>query len=144
MNHIIVLIFINIIYYLHRKMKIVHINAFDSGGGAAIACVKHCEAMIQAGHEVTILVLAKSSRFSFVKKVHQGIKKIMIDLWDIQTAKFLNSIDPIGTYSLMNHGFDFSKDFNLTAKDEDVDTYFEIMNYFSEVLEENNGTHTEL
>lgn len=91
-------------------MKIVHINAFDSGGGAAIACVRHCEAMIQAGHEVTILVLAKSSRFSFVKKVHQGIKKIMIDLWDIQTAKFLNSIDPIGTYSLMSHGFDFSKD----------------------------------
>ena len=41
-------------------------------------------------------------------------------------------------------GFDFSKDFSLTDKDEDVDTYFEIMNYFSEVLEENNGTHTEL
>lgn len=43
-------------------MKIVHINAFDSGGGAAIACARHCEAMIQAGHEVTMLVIAKSSR----------------------------------------------------------------------------------
>lgn len=56
-------------------MKIVHINAFDSGGGAAIACARHCEAMIRAGHEVTMLVIAKSSRLPFVKKVHQGIKK---------------------------------------------------------------------
>ena len=43
-----------------------------------------------------------------------------------------------------SNGFDFYKYFNLTAEDEDVNTYFEIVNYFSEVLEENNGTHTEL
>lgn len=58
-------------------MKIVHINAFDTGGGAAIACARHCEAMIKAGQEVTMLVVAKSSRLPFVKKVHQGIKKIV-------------------------------------------------------------------
>lgn len=98
-------------------MRIVHINAFDSGGGAAIACARHCEAMIQAGHEVTMLVLAKSSRFPFVKKIHQGIKKVLIDLWDIQTAKSLTSIEPIGTFSLMNHGFDFYKDRNVQEAD---------------------------
>lgn len=98
-------------------MKIVHINAFDSGGGAAIACARHCEAMIQAGHEVTMLVIAKSSRLPFVKKVHQGIKKVLIDLWDIQAAKLQAKIDPIGTFSLMKHGFDFSKDRNVQEAD---------------------------
>ena len=101
-------------------MKIVHINAFDSGGGAAIACARHCEAMIQAGHEVTMLVIAKSSRLPFVKKVHQGIKKVLIDLWDIQAAKLQAKIDPIGTFSLMKHGFDFSKDRNV----QDADVIF--------------------
>lgn len=99
-------------------MKIVHINAFDTGGGAAIACARHCEAMIKAGQEVTMLVVAKSSRLPFVKKVHQGIKKLLIEWWDIQTEKTINKISPIGTYSLMNHGFDFSKD--PVVQDADV------------------------
>lgn len=55
-------------------MKIVHINAFDTGGGAAIACARHCEAMIKAGQEVTMLVVAKSSRLPFVKRYIRELK----------------------------------------------------------------------
>ena len=31
----------------YRSLKIIHINATDCGGGAAIACSRHCEAMIE-------------------------------------------------------------------------------------------------
>lgn len=38
-------------------MKIVHINATDSRGGAAIAAFRHCEAMREAGLDAEMLVL---------------------------------------------------------------------------------------
>ena len=37
-------------------MKIVHINATDSRGGAAIAAFRHCEAMREAGLDAEMLV----------------------------------------------------------------------------------------
>lgn len=41
----------------YRSLKIIHINATDCGGGAAIACSRHCEAMIKAGCDSHMLVV---------------------------------------------------------------------------------------
>jgi glycosyltransferase involved in cell wall biosynthesis len=40
-------------------MKVIHINAHDSGGGAAIAAYRHCEAMYRAGIDSKMLVLIR-------------------------------------------------------------------------------------
>lgn len=41
-------------------------------------------------------------------------------------------------------GFDFSRDFNLSDRNEDIDAYLEVVDYLLTVLEENDGTPTEL
>lgn len=43
-------------------MKIIHINATDAGGGAAIAAFRHCEAMRKAGLDAEMLVLNHTKR----------------------------------------------------------------------------------
>lgn len=43
-------------------MKIVHINATDSLGGAAIAAFRHCEAMREAGLDAEMLVLVHEKK----------------------------------------------------------------------------------
>ena len=43
-------------------MKIVHINATDSRGGAAIAAFRHCEAMREAGLDAEMLVLVHEKK----------------------------------------------------------------------------------
>ena len=40
-------------------MKVVHINTQDSGGGAAIAAFRHCEAMKRNGIDSFLLVHRK-------------------------------------------------------------------------------------
>ena len=42
-------------------MNILHINSSDKGGGAAIACLRHCEAMRLAGIDAKMLVLNKTN-----------------------------------------------------------------------------------
>lgn len=43
-------------------MKVVHINATDSRGGAAIAAFRHCEAMREAGLDAEMLVLVHEKK----------------------------------------------------------------------------------
>ena len=40
--------------------------------------------------------------------------------------------------------FDFSRDFDLSDRNEDIDAYLEVVDYLLTVLEENDGTPTEL
>lgn len=53
-------------------MKIVHINIGDTGGGAAIAARRHCEAMRRAGIDAQMLVLSKQSGLPWVHEACRG------------------------------------------------------------------------
>lgn len=50
-------------------MKIVHINAADSLGGAAIATFRHCEAMREAGIDAKMLVLNKKKEIPYIYSI---------------------------------------------------------------------------
>lgn len=47
-------------------MKIVHVNTCDYGGGAAIAALRHTEAMRDAGLDACMLVLEKKSNKDYI------------------------------------------------------------------------------
>ena len=61
-------------------MKIVHINAADSLGGAAIAAFRHCEAMREAGIDAKMLVLNKKKKIPYIHSIIPNSKWAKIKL----------------------------------------------------------------
>ena len=90
-------------------MKVVHINWSDTEGGAAIAATRLCEAMRASGIDASLLTLKKNGRKVFVKKIHLGLKSLLSTYYNIELSKRMKEINPTGTFSLMNRGFDFTK-----------------------------------
>lgn len=80
-------------------MRIVHINATDVGGGAAIACVRHCEAMLEAGLDSSMLVVKKSGSKAFVNEYYHGWKKIIPIVLNKQSALDSVSLTLSGRFS---------------------------------------------
>lgn len=82
-------------------MKIVHINTASSGGGAAIAAMRHCEAMINAGHDASLIASRNEKYLSSVYRIQRSKISLafhlsLSELVRVVQKKFLN---PIGTYS---------------------------------------------
>ncbi len=67
-------------------MKIVLLSTSDQAGGAAIACVRLAEALLQAGHEVHVLVMEKKGKLPFVLEVAPQRQKLDAILKDLQYA----------------------------------------------------------
>ena len=53
-------------------MNIVHVIFNDAGGGAAIATVRHCEAMKRAGHNSVVITVSETAFNTVVYKTHNG------------------------------------------------------------------------
>jgi len=67
-------------------MKITLLSTSDQAGGAAIACLRLSEALLQAGHKVTVLVMEKKGGRPFVVEVAPQRKKVDSILKDLQYA----------------------------------------------------------
>lgn len=91
-------------------MRIVHINYSDVGGGAAIACARHCEAMLQSGIDAAMLTIAKSTHKPFVRKYHFGARFFTPLFNGVRHDRLLNKLHPIGTFSVMKYGQPLYKD----------------------------------
>ena len=88
-------------------MRIVHISAEDIGGGAAIACVRHAEAMLSAGLDTQVIVAKKNGRKLFVKEGITGIGPFVHSVQQKIHRRLVNAADPVGTFSLMAFGHRF-------------------------------------
>lgn len=102
-------------------MNILHINSSDKGGGAAIACLRHCEAMRLAGIDAKMLVLNKTNGSpDFVYGIYPNnkigkIKAILL----IFISQFINRIFDIwGTFSFPIFSVSISK--NILVKEADI------------------------
>lgn len=91
-------------------MKIVHINYSDVGGGAAIACARHCEAMLQSGIDAEMLTIAKSTYKPFVRKFHFGVRFFTPLFNTVKHIRILKKLQPTGTFSVMKYGQPLYKD----------------------------------
>lgn len=90
-------------------MNIVHINFNDGGGGAAIAAVRHCEAMKRAGHNSVVITVSKTTFNVDVHKTHRG-GLLLFDLLYRSIHDYLEKLlNPIGTYSIMIMGQNLAK-----------------------------------
>lgn len=98
-------------------MKVVHINANDLGGGAAIAASRHCEAMLQAGIDAKLITLTKGSHKPYVKKIHLGFRNLLAQLYTLLHGRLLKRIQPTGTFSVMKYGHPFHKDKDVREAD---------------------------
>ena len=91
-------------------MKIVHINTNDSGGGAAIACIRHCEAMRAIGHDSSIVVLKKNTDIDFVKRYRGSFLKYLFNrVINKIIDKYCQFLNAIGQYSILYPGLNFSQ-----------------------------------
>ncbi len=98
-------------------MKVVHINTNDLGGGAAIAASRHCEAMIQAGIDAKMITLTKGSHKPYVKKIHLGLRTLLITAFSLLHGRLLKQIKPTGTFSVMRFGHPFYNDKDISEAD---------------------------
>lgn len=99
-------------------MKIVHINAADCGGGAAIACSRHCEAMIKAGYESCMLVVSKKGHQKFVPHSQWGWRSLLSTYYRVMSTKHIKKMNVTGDFSIMHYGLPFHK--VQSVKDADV------------------------
>lgn len=89
-------------------MKIVHINTYDSGGGAAIAARRHCEAMRIAGFDARMIVASQSNKgVPWISDMGRSgkIKYLFtsrVDLWRQRSSS------PFATWSTASAGLDIS------------------------------------
>lgn len=90
-------------------MKIVHVNQTDSGGGAAIACIRHAEAMTKVGHNVLVITSEKYGHNPIVKKPHWGWRSFFSLIKLVLYERLLRQINAIGTFSVMRYGMPFSR-----------------------------------
>lgn len=98
-------------------MKIVHVIASDSGGGAAIAAKRHCEAMIGMGIEARLLTLTKVSHSEYLIKYHLGVRAFLPLLYQVLHEWVKSILKPTGTFSIMKFGFPLYKDKVITESD---------------------------
>lgn len=90
-------------------MKIVHISADDTGGGAAIACIRHAEAMRAAGIDAQVVVTRQRSERPFVHCGVRRLGKLLHLLYQRAHDHFLRRARPVGTFSLMAFGHRFDR-----------------------------------
>lgn len=98
-------------------MKIVHINTNDHGGGAAIASLRHCEAMRAAGVDAVVKTLTKGGHKPFVKKIHLGFRTLLAQLFTLLNNRKIKQLQPTGTFSVMRYGHPFHKDRDIREAD---------------------------
>lgn len=99
-------------------MKVVHINTMDCGGGAAIACSRHCEAMIKAGCESCMLVVSKTGHQTFVPYSRWGWRSLLSTYYRVMSRKRINKLKATGEFSIMHYGYPFHK--VQSVRDADV------------------------
>ena len=99
-------------------MRIVHISHTDTGGGAAIACIRHAEAMKDAGLDVNVLTAKKMGQNPIVTKPHWGWYSIVNQIQYSLHEWIISKIKPIGTFSIMQYGVPFHK--TKEVKEADV------------------------
>lgn len=80
-------------------MKIVHVNATDRRGGAAIAMMRHNEALCRAGYDSQIVVA----------NGYSGIYRILRSLYYRINIKKENALNSKANFSLMNYGMPIHK-----------------------------------
>lgn len=80
-------------------LKIVHINATDSRGGAAIACSRLNDAMNRAGIDSSMVVANHAT----------GVDRIKQSLYYRINKKKEDKLEPIANFSLMNFGLPIYK-----------------------------------
>lgn len=99
-------------------MKIVHINTNDSGGGAAIACLRHCEAMRTIGYDSSIVVMDKNTDIDFVKRYRGSyIQYLFNRVLNKVVDKYCRSLNAIGKYSILYPGLNFSQAEDVKSAD---------------------------
>lgn len=89
-------------------MKVLHINATDKGGGAAVAAFRHHEAMRRAGVESKMLVLDKSKDDFDI--VEHKISRVTHFAERVFNKLFRYSHPYYATWSWNHYGYDFSED----------------------------------
>jgi glycosyltransferase involved in cell wall biosynthesis len=99
-------------------MKVVHINTYDQGGGAAIAASRHCEAMIRSGIDAKMITLVKRTYKPYIEKIHLGLRVLFSFVFLLLNGRLLKRIKPKGSFSVMRYGHPFFKDINV--KDADI------------------------
>lgn len=75
-------------------MKIVHINATDARGGAAIACMRHNEAMCAVGLQSEVLVASKT----------HGIDRLLQSFYYRINNRRESKLHATANFSLMSYG----------------------------------------
>lgn len=87
-------------------MKVVHINTQDSGGGAAIAAFRHCEAMKRNGIDSLLLVHRKHKFSDLVRDVKPGsfISRLAKKIISPYFNRIKRKAQPMGTFSIMYEG----------------------------------------
>lgn len=101
-----------------KSLKIIHINATDCGGGAAIACSRHCEAMIKARCDSRMLVVSKRGHQSFVPYSRWGWRSLLSTYYRVMSIKRVGKLKATGEFSIMRYGCPFYK--VQLVKDADV------------------------
>lgn len=92
-------------------MKILHVNASDSVGGAAIAAMRHCRAMRATGIDAKLLCVVPQTDEPFVYGIDsmttltEFMQKVYGKLNHLKTKRFT----PYATWSVADWGFDISK-----------------------------------
>lgn len=102
-------------------MKIVHINYSDSEGGAAIAALRHCEAMRKAGIDSYMLVLNKKRKNPlYVYSIFKNKRKEKVNTFILvkMMQVFSNFFQTITTFSFPLHTISISK--NALIKEADI------------------------
>lgn len=92
-------------------MKILHICTWDTDGGAAIAAVRHCEAMKHAGYESEMLVLLKhSGNLSVFEAISNKIElRVKRSYYGRRNSRQFEHENPYADWSYSVYGFDISK-----------------------------------
>lgn len=100
-------------------MKILHVNTYDVGGGAAIAAMRHCEAMTYAGIDAQLMCVSPKSGKSWVHNVGPTLST---DFWR-RVYPRLNkysehNASPYATWSQAEFGFNLSRQPLVNEADE--------------------------
>ena len=63
-----------------KDLKILHLSYYDKTGGAAIAALRHNNAMLESGIDSKLMVLHKSSKESSVVEIDSKIRRFLFKL----------------------------------------------------------------
>lgn len=88
-------------------MRIVHINATDNRGGAAIACARHNEAMAKAGLQSEVVTLND----------YQGLFRVLKSFNYRVNSRRENRLKAVANFSLMDFGIPIYKNTKVQLAD---------------------------